>query len=67
VNGVDHTIRERKLRLRASNEKKGLVQVQVWVPADRRDDLYEMARGWRKSHDNQLTWQRRMSQAERNA
>ena len=63
----DPSIRERKCRLKASNVKKGLVQVQVWVPADRRDDLHEIARSWRHSHDTQLAWKRRMSVAERNA
>ncbi len=44
----DPTIKTRIARLKASNAKKGLVQVQVWIPEDKRQDLHKLARKWRK-------------------
>lgn len=66
MSDYDPSIRARKQRLKASNSKKGLVQVQVWVPNDRRDDLYILARSWRQEHDTARNWERKASTLERN-
>jgi len=39
---------ERDRRLKAANAKRGLKQVSVWVPADRAQELKELAEKWRK-------------------
>jgi len=45
---VANTQLDRNRRLQDSNRKKGLVQVKVWIPESRVDDLKELAAKWRK-------------------
>jgi hypothetical protein len=38
---------EKQARLRERNDKKGLVQVKLWIPAKKREELHALAAKWR--------------------
>lgn len=45
---MDKTQVQRTRKLRQSHNDKGLIQVTVWVPSERRDELKKTAANWRK-------------------
>ena len=45
---MNKTQSQRTARLKASNAKKGLVQVSVWIPAERAAELKAQALAWRQ-------------------
>ena len=42
---------ERNETLQANNAKKGLVQVKVWIPEDRREEFLELAAKMREEKE----------------
>lgn len=40
---------ERTARLKEANKKRGLVQVSVWIPIGRRQELKDLAKKWREA------------------
>ena len=39
---------ERTARLKEANKKRGLVQMSVWIPKERRQELKDLAEKWRE-------------------
>lgn len=47
---ADPTAGTRMARLRANNKAKGLAEVKVWIPENRRQELLRLTADWRIDH-----------------